>query len=305
MTKPAATTVPADDRPGRQPRSRFPLLRLLAGTICISFSPVFIKLAAVPPDVAGFYRMLFAGLSLLVLLLLRGKRLRIGGKAALFLAAGGLSLAIDLMCWHRSIHLIGPGLSTLLANFQVFFTPLFAWLLFRQKVNRLFLLAVILAVGGLSLITGVDWPALAAGVRSGLLLAITAAVFYSGYLLLLKKGMDEPAASGLTAMLVVSASSTVLLGGVCLASGASLAIPDLPSWLALLGVGVLSTTIGWSLISTAMREIPVTLAGLFLLLQPALVFAWDLLLFQRPTQLHEWGGIALILVAIYLGSWRR
>jgi drug/metabolite transporter (DMT)-like permease len=65
---------------------------------------------------------------------------------------------------------------------------------------------------------------------------------------------------------------------------------------------VLSTTLGWSLISTALRHTPPTLASLVLLLQPALSFAWDVLIFGRPTSGQELLGIGLILAAIYLGS---
>jgi drug/metabolite transporter (DMT)-like permease len=70
-------------------------------------------------------------------------------------------------------------------------------------------------------------------------------------------------------------------------------------------VGVLSTTIGWSMISSAVRHVPATVAGLFLLLQPALAFVWDILLFDRPTDWPEIFGILLILSAIYLGSYRK
>jgi hypothetical protein len=42
-------------------KSKIPLLKLLAGSICISFSPIFIKIANTDPDLAGFYRMLFVG----------------------------------------------------------------------------------------------------------------------------------------------------------------------------------------------------------------------------------------------------
>jgi drug/metabolite transporter (DMT)-like permease len=65
-----------------------------------------------------------------------------------------------------------------------------------------------------------------------------------------------------------------------------------------------STTLGWSLISTAMRQIPATVAGLVLLLQPALSFVWDVLIFHRPTAVHEVFGVVLILGAIFQGSRR-
>ena len=286
-------------------KSASPILWLVAGSVCISFSPVFIKLADVSPDIAGFYRLLFAGLSLFAVLCLRGELQRLPRGPALLLVASGCFLAVDFMCWHRSIHLIGPGFSTLLGNFQVFFTALFAWLLFREKVTRMFALAILMALCGLTFITGLDWAMLSGGVKTGIVFGLLSAVGYSAYLLFLKESMKGCSASGMNVMLVVSVSGTAVLGVVGVATGASFAIPDRGSLMALLGVGVLSTTIGWSIISSAVRHVPATFAGLFLLLQPALAFVWDILLFDRPTGGAEIFGILLILSAIYLGSYRK
>ena len=41
-----------------------PRLRLFAGALMISFSPVFVKLTSVAPTTSGFYRVLFAGIVL-------------------------------------------------------------------------------------------------------------------------------------------------------------------------------------------------------------------------------------------------
>ncbi|HEY5674682.1 MAG TPA: DMT family transporter [Malonomonas sp.] len=285
-------------------QAQFPLLRLLFGSVCISFSPVFIKLAAVPPDTAGFYRMLFAGLSLTLLLLLRRENLKMARRPKFLLCFAGLFLAVDFMCWHRSIHLVGPGLSTLLGNFQVFFTALFSWLFLKQKISTKFMLAVGLALAGLLLITGIDWQGLEQGYKLGVVLGLLTAVLYSGYILLLKGAMNDGSVSGVPAMLLVSIPSMLLLAIVAPLNGASFAIPDSGSLLALIGVGVISTTIGWSLISSAIKHIPATLAGLILLLQPTLAMIWDVLFFGRPTGLYEVFGVLLILSAIYIGSCR-
>jgi len=282
-----------------------PLVLLIVGSVCISFSPIFIRVANVSPDIAGFYRLLFSGLSLLVVLVLRGELRRVPRIPALLLVASGSFLAIDFMCWHRSIHLVGPGFSTLLANFQVFFTALFAWLLFREKVTRMFVAAICMAFFGLTFITGLDWGMLSSGVKSGIVFGILAAICYSGYLLFLKESMKENVISGMSVMLVVSVSGSLVLGVVGMATGASFVIPDSGSLLALLGVGVLSTTVGWSIISSAVRHVPATVAGLVLLLQPALAFVWDVVIFDRPTGVSEVFGILLILSAIYLGSYRK
>ena len=282
-----------------------PLVLLVVGSVCISFSPIFIRIADVSPDVAGFYRLLFAGLSLLLVLCLRGSMKRVPRGPAFLLLASGSFLAIDFMCWHRSIHLVGPGLSTLVANFQVFFTALLAWLLFREKISGMFMLAVVLAFCGLAFITGVDLDVLLPNVKRGVVFGFLAAMFYSGYLLTLKESMQDSSVSAMSAMLMVSLAGTLVLGTVSITTGASFAIPDTGSLMALLGVGVLSTTVGWSLIASAVRHVPATVAGLVLLLQPALAFVWDVLIFNRPTKVSEVFGVLLILTAIYIGSRRK
>lgn len=284
--------------------NRAALIKLLCGSVCISFSPVFIKLADVSPDSAGFYRMLFAGLTLLPLMWLRGETLRMPRRSRLLLGGCGLLLAVDFMFWHRSIHLVGPGLSTLLGNFQVFFTALLSLLLFRLRISKMFMLAVAVALGGLFLITGIDWSGLAEGYRSGILFGLLTAVFYSGYVVTLKTAMSDPGVESVPAMLVVAIPSTLLLALVTALRGASFSIPDTSSLLALLGVGIISTTLGWSLISSAIKQIPATIAGLVLLMQPTLALVWDVLLFARPMGAREICGVLLILAGIYIGSYR-
>ena len=293
LTEPASTTT------------QRALVRLLIGSVCISFSPVFIKLAAIAPDSAGFYRMLFAGLSLLALMLVRRESLKMARRPRLLLCLAGLFLAVDFMCWHRSIDLVGPGLSTLLGNFQVFFTALFSWLILKQKITKLFMLAVGMALCGLMFITGADWTLLEQGYKAGIILGLMTAVFYSGYILLVKSSMNDNSVNGVSAMLIVAIPCTLLLAVVTPINGASFAIPDSDSLLALIGAGVISTTIGWSLISSAIKYIQATVAGLVLLLQPTLALIWDVLFFGRPTGGSEVFGVLLILSAIYIGSYRK
>ncbi|PLY13282.1 MAG: EamA/RhaT family transporter [Desulfuromonas sp.] len=288
-----------------RPIYKTPVFHLLVGTICISLAPIFIKATNIHPDSSAFYRMLFAGVSIGILLRLRRKTFDLNKKQIFILAGGGIFLALDFMCWHRSIHLIGPGISTLLTNLQVFFTATFSYLLFRQRVSRLFVLAVPLALFGLYLITGADFGNLSGHEVRGLAMGLFSALFYSGYILFLHQTMKSSTLDGMSSMLVISLSSSAFLAVAGTFTAASFVIPSLPALWALLGVGILSTTIGWTLISSSLRSIPVTTAGLILLLQPTLAFIWEVLLFAKPVELLETVGVILILLAIYGGSYAK
>ena len=69
-----------------------------------------------------------------------------------------------------------------------------------------------------------------------------------------------------------------------------------------MALGLLSQAIGWILISSALPHIRAALSGLILLLQPALAFVWDVLIFKRHTTPLNWIGVAVVLVAIYFGT---
>src|SRR5688572_9567607 len=142
------------------------------------------KLWAVGPTAAGFYRMLFGGLLLAALLAWRGERLVLG-RAAPWVLAAAVAFALDLVFWHRSILAVGTGLATLLANFQVFLVAVASVVWFGERGGWRLAAAVPLALFGLALIVGVDPAALAPAQRAGIALGLATAVCYASYILAL------------------------------------------------------------------------------------------------------------------------
>ena len=131
-------------------------IRLYAGAALISLSPVWVKLVSVSPTTSGFYRVLIGGGALAIYLVLGGKRLSLSRRVWSILGLAAVFFALDLWFWHRSIQYVGPGLSTLLANFQVFFMMLAGAFLLGQAPSRSQLVAVPIALLGLTLIVGID-----------------------------------------------------------------------------------------------------------------------------------------------------
>jgi len=211
--------------------------------------------------------------------------------------------ALDLWFWHRSIIFIGPGLATLLANFQVFILMLAGVLVLRQRLTALQIVAVPLALFGLALIVGLDWQQLPPNYRMGIVYGLLTALVYAAYLLTMRFARKD-VASGMPTreIAVVSFAAAIMLGVSAIAEGQSLVIPTLTDAGWLLAYGVLSHSLGYILIVSSLPQVSTTEAGLALLLQPTLSFVWDVLLFARPMGPAELGGAAIALVAIYLGS---
>jgi drug/metabolite transporter (DMT)-like permease len=280
-----------------------PHARLFSGAALISLSPVWVALVSVSPTTSGFYRVSIGTVALALFLVLTGRRLDLSRRAWAILMLASAFFALDLFFWHRSIVYAGPGLATLLANFQVFIMMLAGMVLLRQKPRPVQLIAAPLALIGLGMIVGLDWRSLPQDYRLGVVFGLLTAVVYAGYLLSLRASRaDSEYLMPTREVAVISAVCAVFLGITVIAEGGSLVIPTWTDAGWLLGYGVLSHTIGWLLIASSLPQVSTTEAGLALLLQPTLSFAWEVLLFDRPLQPIEFAGAALALFAIYLGS---
>jgi drug/metabolite transporter (DMT)-like permease len=280
-----------------------PHLRLFLGAVLISLSPVWVKLVSVPPTTSGFYRVAIGSVTALLLMAFARQKLRLSKRAWLLVGLAGAFFSLDLFFWHRSIIYVGPGLSTLLANFQVFIMMFAGVVLLRQKPSATQLLAVPLALAGLLMIVGLDWRSLPGDYRLGVVFGLLTAMMYAGYLLSLRAARTgSESRVPLAEVAVVSLVCTLLLLLIAQAEGASLAVPDAADIKWLLCYGILSHSFGGLLLASSLPHVSTTEAGLALLLQPTLSFVWDVLLFGRPMQPIEIAGAAIALIAIYLGS---
>ena len=280
-----------------------PHLRLFLGAVLISLSPVWVKLVSVSPTTSGFYRVAIGSATALLLMAFARQKLRLSTRAWLLVGLAGAFFSLDLFFWHRSIIYVGPGLATLLANFQVFIMMFAGIVLLRQKPSGSQLLAVPLALVGLVMIIGLDWQRLPGDYRLGVIFGLLTAVVYAGYLLSLRGArINSESRLPLPEVAVVSLVCTALLLLIAQAEGVSLAVPDVSDIKWLLGYGILSHTFGALLLASSLPHVSTTEAGLALLLQPTLSFVWDVLFFDRPMQAIEIAGAAIALVAIYLGS---
>jgi len=281
------------------------LAQMGAGAALISTTSIFVRWAHVAPTVSAFYRMLFGGIMLIVLLSVRREWRTLSAHDLVWLLLPALAFAADLILWHRSIRDIGPGLATLVANFQVFIMAIVGVACYREHLSLRFVSGLALALLGLWLLVGVDWKSFTPQFRIGVYFGLLTGVAYTVYLLGLRhvqlRRVHLDASQVLCLNSLLSAGVLALVVGI---EGSSYAIPDTQSWLALLGLGLFGQVFGWVLIARAMPQLPASLVGLLLLLQPALSFVLDVLLFARPTSSLDWIGVTLSLLGIFIGSAR-
>jgi len=279
--------------------------RMALGAMLLSSTGIFVVLAQVAPTVSAFYRMLFGGAMLLAWVALGGRWQRVGGRDVALALVPALGFSLDLICWHRSILWVGPGMATLLTNFQVFLMALVGVWIYRERLGRWFLPGIAVALTGLWLLVGAHWSLFDARHRLGVWLGLASGLGYTAYLLSFRRALSGhtvlSAAQFLGLMSLLSAALLLLWG---LGEGDRFVFASARSWSVLLALGFFGQVLAWLLMVRAMPQLPASLVGLLLLLQPALAFVLDVLLFKRPTGGGDWLGLALALAGILLGTLR-
>ncbi|MEX2323085.1 MAG: DMT family transporter [Acidimicrobiia bacterium] len=274
----------------------------LVGIVTISFSAIFVRFAEVSPTTAAFFRAAYA-IPVLIVATRFVTDTRTRRERLLAFAAGGL-LAIDLVLWHTAIDYIGAGLATVVANSQVLWVGLLAWVILRERPSAVAFAVVPVVLIGVTLIGGVgSGDAYGENPSLGALLALGAGITYTGFLLLLRSSNKRlaPTPGPLLDATAGAAVGTLLLSP--LDSGFSFAFTwPAHGWLLLLGT--LIQVFGWLLITKALPRLPALDTSVMLLLQPALTIVWARILFTEALATLQWVGVGLVMAGILTASTR-
>ena len=276
-----------------------PLAAAIIGAAGIALSGVWVVLADVPPATGAFFRCAYAVPLLVVVARRRRPAEPTSPRTRAMGLLAGAFFTVDLVLWHSSIHLIGAGLSTVLAAGQVVLVPLLSWLLLRERPAPRVLVAIPGLLTGVVMISGVlnSGPA-GPNAAKGALYAVLASAAYAGFLLALRAanpGGTRSAAAlrDATAIGAVGAALATVAGG-----HAATLVPEWPSmgWLLVLAVG--SQVVSWLLITGSLPRLPAAVSSVVLVLQPvgSVVLA-TVLLGERPT-LPQLAGVTLVMVAV-------
>lgn len=276
-------------------------LTFLMGALGISFAAIFVRLAEpAPPMVSAFYRMLFAALGLGGWLALRGHRPRLARRHVPFVLAAGVCFGCDLSLWHESIVRTSVANATFLVNLTPVPVGLFAWLVWKESLDARFVLGVAFALAGSALLLGLD---LGSEAGTGNALALGAALFYSGYLLFMKRARrDVDTAS---AFLLMTAAACITSGTFAALRGAPFLGFPAASWAAMLGMAVVSHLVGVMAVVWSLRYLQASFAALALLAQPvgtSLLGWWLLGENVGAAQLAGSAGVALGIVLAARGG---
>jgi drug/metabolite transporter (DMT)-like permease len=280
-------------------------LLALLGVLSISFSAVFVRLAAVSPVTATFYRAVYAAPVLVLVWLVVRAGDRRPRRERWLAVLSGLILAVDLALWHESIALVGAGLGTVIANVQVVFVAIAAWLLFgeRPSAGRTATIAVVLF--GVALTSGLARPdAYGSSPVAGALIGLLAGLAYAVFILVYREA--NRSAGPRSGPLMESTLGMIAGALVCALFDSRFTFTPSRSanfWLLLLAIG--SQVIGWLLIGRALPELPALETSVLLLGQPVFAVIWGVVFFNERLSALQWAGSAIVLAGVATLSIRR
>src|SRR5262245_19428926 len=265
----------------------------------------WLQAAGVPSLSIAAWRLALAALILAPLVLAghRAELARLGKREWLLAAAAGAFLAAHFAAWILSLEYTTVASSVALVTTNPIWIGVASWLLFRERLPRLMVLAIALAIAGSAVVFLADGGEAAPGGSApalGNLLALVGSLTICGYLLIgrgLRRSISLVPYIG-----IVYAAAAICLVGLALAAGAPLGGFTGASWFLLVALAIGPQLLGHSSFNWALKYLSATLIALAILGEPvgSTVLAWWLL--DEPVGAVKLGGMALLLTGIFLAA---
>lgn len=278
------------------PIARFAFPLFLLGSIILSAGPLFVRFADVGPVQSAFWRLAIG--APLLMLLVRAVEGRISrppsGWGSVWLLLGGLFFAADLASWHLGITRTTLANSTLLGNAAAFLFPIWGYLVVRRWPTPLAALALGLAAIGIVTLSAQSASVSPTNLK-GDLFCLLAAIFYTGYLIVMSKA--RAGSSALSTLSYATLAGAVFLLPVALLDGSTFWPLD---WTPLLILALSSQVAGQGLVIYALPHLTPIASGVGLLVQPLFSGLLGFLWFAEILTMIDLTGMAFIFAAILL-----
>lgn len=277
---------------------------MFTGVLAVSFAAVLIKIAEAPPEIIAFYRLLLATLLIMPYALKKyGRSLMALGKTGfLFSFLGGLFLSLHFIFWIDSFNHTSVASSVLILAVEPIFVALISRAIFKEPLYSSLLWGMVLALIGSFIIAYGDFH-LSKEFLWGDLLAFMGTLWSGCYLLVgrrARRNLDI-----IPYIFWVYCFASLVLGLYSLWKGSPYTGFSTETYYALIGLAVIPTIIGHTLLNWALKHVSASLVALSILGEPvgAITLAW-LLLGEEPPGTSLLGGL-VIFTGIYIATGKR
>ena len=241
-------------------------LTLFLGVFALSTSAIFVKLAGAPSSITAFYRLFFALLFLLPLLLLDKAYWQdlqsLSRRQWQTGLLSGLFLAIHYILWFESLNYTSVASSTVIVTLQPLFSFVGSYFLFKERFSTGAIISSIVALIGSFIIAWGDFQ-ISMQALYGDLLAFLAAGFITAYFFIGQHMRQKLAVVPYS--ILGYAASAFFLAVYALSQQLSFIDYSQSTWTAFLGIAFISTILGQMLLNWLLKWLSTSVISMSIL----------------------------------------
>ncbi len=282
-------------------------LILIIGVLSVSSTAIFIRLALQASGEFGLEFSLFLAASRLITASFflfpawhNVLTIQVTSKAYYYAIAAGIALAFHFVFWITSLSFTSIAASTTLVTTNPIWVALLSWLWFKEKIKKLTILGIVIALGGgvlIALGSGNETTAQSQPIL-GNILALIGALLVSLYLILGKEAQKQGLKIS-SYSVIVYGTAALLLFPLPLIFGSGYTNYPQSVYFYVLLMALFSQVIGHTSINWSVRWLSPTLVALAILFEPIGSSILGFILFQEiPKKLVLIGAIIILFGVI-------
>jgi len=276
----------------------FGFLLIFVSAASFGAMPIFARFAyeaGSNPITVLFLRFSIAAVFMLIVMVLRGTAFPRARTLIVLVLMGGVGYVGQSLSYFTALTLASAGMVAILLYLYPALVVIFTVLFLKEPITKIKILALIMAMAGTILTIGPD----GGGQSLGIILAITAAIIYSIYIIVGSKVIRKTDAFSSSTVIVVSAG-VVSCGLVAVNGGQWPA--TMAGWTSIIAIALISTVLGIVTFLAGLRRIGPANASMLSTLEPVVtVFLAAIVLGEAITFSRIVGGM-MVLSAVTLIS---
>ncbi len=238
-----------------------------------------------------FWRFLIACFAILVIILIRKNSYKINYSHMLkSFIYGALFYSGGAAIYFYAAKYIGTGLSMTIFFIYPTIIILFNWLKTKQKLNKIYCIAIIFSLIGMLLL--IDRNKFTFDLY-GIILAIISAISYAIYIICSKQQLET--LPPLISTLMVSLGSCTLFFIISLIEEGQFIIPSSTAWPYIIGMGIICTALPILLLLEGLKYISSEKTAILSVLEPVAVVIFGILLLNEKISLLQTIGVLVML----------
>ncbi|QPW48597.1 DMT family transporter [Bacillus thuringiensis] len=274
---------------------------LFFGVFTLSTSAIFVKLADAPAAIIAFYRLLFATVILLPLLLFnkrnRNELKTLSKKQWGFGFLSGLFLAAHYVLWFESLQYTSVASSTVIVTLQPLFSMIGGYFLFKERFTKGAVIGCFIAISG-SIVIGWQDFQISGDALYGDILAFMAAGVITAYFFISQHIRKD--LSLIPYSVISYGSSACFLGIFAYMQQQSFIHYATQTWLSFIGLAFIATILGQTIFNWLLKWMSATVISMSILGETIGTCVLAYFILSETITLQQALGISIIFIGLTL-----